>query len=184
MVTDVLLDTGLVLTVKVAVVAPAATVTPVGTVAAAVLLLVSVTVAPPVGAAPLSVTVPVDEVPPVTEVGLRLTELGTRAVTVSVVVFVAPLEAAEMVTDVLLATGLVLTVKVAVVAPGATVTLAGSVAAAVLLLVNVTAIPPVGAAAFSVSVPADDVPPVTDAGLRLTELGAGAFTVSVALAVV
>jgi len=106
MVTDVLLATGLVLTVKVAVVAPAATVTLVGTVAADVLLLLSVTRAPPVGAAALSLTVPVDEAPPVTDVGLKLVEEMTTdgAVTVSPAVCVALLYVAEMVTDVLLLT--------------------------------------------------------------------------------
>jgi len=78
----------------------------------------------------------------------------------------------------------VLTVKVAVVDPAATVTLEGTVAAAVLLLLRVTTIPAAGAAAFSVTVPVDDAaPPVTEVGLRLTELGTGAFTVSVAVAV-
>ena len=78
--------TGLVVTVKVAVVAPAATVTEAGTWAAAVLLLVNVTTAPPVGADPLSVTVPVEGLPPTTEVGTRLMELRTGAVTVKVAV--------------------------------------------------------------------------------------------------
>jgi hypothetical protein len=61
--------TALVLTTKVALVAPAATVTPDGTLAAVVLPLESVTCAPPAGAGPLSVTVPVEELPPVTLVG-------------------------------------------------------------------------------------------------------------------
>jgi len=91
MVTDVLLATGLVLTVNVAVVAFAATVTLASTVAAAVLLLLSVTTAPPVGAGPFSVTVPVDEVPPVTDVGFRLTPLGTGGVTAKPAVCVVPL---------------------------------------------------------------------------------------------
>jgi len=81
-----------------------------------------------------------------------------------------------MVTDVLLATGLVLTVNVAVVAFAVTVTLAGTVAAAVLLLLSVTTAPPVGAGPFSVTVPVDEVPPVTDVGFRLTALGAGGVT--------
>jgi len=63
----------LVLTVKVAVVAPAATVTLEGTCAADVLLLESETTAPPDGAAALNVTVPVEVcVPPVALVGFRL----------------------------------------------------------------------------------------------------------------
>jgi hypothetical protein len=66
--------TELVVTEKVAVVAPAATVTLAGTCAAVVLLLVRVTVAPPVGAAPLNVTVPLEELPPVTVVGLTATD--------------------------------------------------------------------------------------------------------------
>jgi len=178
---DALLDTRLVVTVNVAVVAPAATVTVAGTVAAAVLLLLRVTTAPPVGAGPFSVTVPVDELPPVTDVGFKLTELGAGALTASAAVCVVLLYVAEIVDDVLLATALVVTVKVAVVAFAATVTLAGTVAAAVLLLLSVTTTPPVGAAPFSVTVPVDAVPPVTDVGFKPTELGAGALTVSPAV---
>src|SRR5258706_5777677 len=66
--------TTLVLTVKVALVAPAGTVTLEGTVAAAVLLLESATCAPPAGAGPLNVTVPVEEFPPATLVGFSASE--------------------------------------------------------------------------------------------------------------
>jgi hypothetical protein len=83
-------DTGLVVTVNIAVVAFAATVTLPGTWAAVVLLLDKLTTAPPDGAGPFNVTVPVDEVPPVTDVGLSLTELRLAALTVSVAVMVLP----------------------------------------------------------------------------------------------
>src|SRR6266403_3909444 len=78
MVTGVDAATELVLTVKVALVAPAETVTLEGTLAAVVLLLERVTWAPPAGAGPLNVTVPVEEVPPVTLVGFRVIEERER----------------------------------------------------------------------------------------------------------
>src|SRR6266480_3270819 len=73
MVTAVDAVTTLVLTVKVALVAPAATVTLEGT-RAAPLLLESATGAPPAGAGPLSGTVPVEELPPATLVGFSASE--------------------------------------------------------------------------------------------------------------
>jgi len=73
MVTEVDAVTGLVLTVKVALVAPAGTATLEGTLAAP-LLLESVTCAPPAGAGPLSVTMPVEEFPPETLVGFSVSE--------------------------------------------------------------------------------------------------------------
>ena len=72
MLTGVEAVTDLVVTVKLALVAPAAMVTLAGTVAAVVLLLDSVTTAPPEGAAPVSVTVPCEELPPKTLVGLSV----------------------------------------------------------------------------------------------------------------
>ena len=82
--------TGLVVTVKVAVVAFAGTVTLAGTCAAAVLLLDRVTTAPPEGAGPFNVTVPVEDVPPITEEGLLVMDPSVAAVTVNVVVLVTP----------------------------------------------------------------------------------------------
>jgi hypothetical protein len=75
-----------------------------------------------------------------------------------------------MVTGVLLVTGLVVTEKVAVVAPDATVTLAGTCATAVLPLDSVTTAPPAGAAAANVTVPVDEAPPTTEAGFSPTVL--------------
>jgi hypothetical protein len=74
-------------------------------------------------------------------------------------------------------------VKVAVVAPAATVTDAGTEAAAVLLEVRVTTAPPVGAARSKVTVPVEDVPPPTEAGFMLRPLRTawGAKTVKVAV---
>src|SRR5258707_13704412 len=82
-----------------------------------------------------------------------------------------------MVTVVDAATALVLTVNVALVAPAATVTLGGTVAAAVLLLESATVAPPAGAARLSVTVPVEEFPPVTLVGFSESderETGAGA----------
>jgi hypothetical protein len=74
-----------------------------------------------------------------------------------------------MVTEVEVATVLVVTVKVALVLPLATVTLAGTLATAVLLLDSVTTAPPLGAAPLSVAVPCEELPPVTLAGFSASE---------------
>jgi len=81
------------------------------------------------------------------------------------------------------ATALVLTVNVALVAPAATVTLAGTLAAVVLLLESVTVAPPAGAAPLSVTVPVEEFPPVTLVGFSESEErvgggGGAAVTVS------
>jgi len=90
------------------------------------------------------------------------------------------------VTGVATVTELEVTVNVAEVAPAATVTLAGTVAADALLERTTTA-PPVGAAPLSVTVPVDGDPPLTVAGLTATEDSATAvagFTVSKVVLVV
>jgi hypothetical protein len=74
-----------------------------------------------------------------------------------------------MVTDVEAVTLLVLTVNIALLAPAATVTLAGTVAAAVLPLERETTAPPLGAGPLRVTVPVEGVPPVTLSGLSATE---------------
>ena len=73
-------------------------------------------------------------------------------------------------TEVLLATAVVVTWNVAVVAFAATVTLLGTLPTEVLLLTNVTAAPPEGAGVLSVTVPVEEFPPTTVAGFRETEL--------------
>lgn len=168
---------------NVAVVAFAATVTFAGTVATVGLLLVSATTAPPAGAGPFNVIVPDEELPPVTELRVTLTELSVAAVTVTLSVLVIPPYDPEIVTDVFAATGKVVTVNVAVVAPAATVTLAGTVATAVLLLVSATTAPPAGAAPFNVTVACEVPPPRTELALTLTELSVPAVTVRLSVLV-
>lgn len=65
-------------------------------------------------------------------------------------------------------TGNDLILNVAVVAPAATVTDAGTDDAAVLLVTKVTTAPPVGAALLSVTVHTLGVPPTTDVGLSVS----------------
>src|SRR5215470_9983409 len=74
-----------------------------------------------------------------------------------------------MVTEVDAATALVVTVKVALVAPSSTVTLAGTVATLVLLLERLTTAPPGGAGALSVTVPCEEFPPTTLVGFSVSE---------------
>ena len=75
-----------------------------------------------------------------------------------------------MLTDVEVVTLLVLTVNVALLAPAATVTLAGTVAVDVPLLDRETAAPPPGAGPLSVTVPVEVCPPpVTLVGFSVSE---------------
>ena len=78
------------------------------------------------------------------------------------------------------ATACVLTVKLALLAPAGMVTVAGTLAA-LLLLESATCAPPDGAAALSVTVPVDDcAPPVTLVGFSVSEAAVmgGGVTVS------
>jgi hypothetical protein len=72
-------------------------------------------------------------------------------------------------------------VNEAEVPPVATVTLAGTCAAAGLLLDKVTTAPPVGAGLVSDTKPVKDVPPVTDVGLSVKVLRTDAVTVKLAV---
>ena len=67
------------------------------------------------------------------------------------------------------ATGFVATVKVIDVLPTGTVTLGGTVATEVLPLERVTIAPPSGAAPLRVTVPVEEKPPTTLAGLSVRE---------------
>ena len=73
--------------------------------------------------------------------------------------------------------------KVALVLPAGMVTLEGTVATLVLLLLSVTRAPPLGAGPLSVTVPVEGVPPRTLVGFKLTALRLRVCTVRVAEAV-
>lgn len=146
------------------------------------MLLVRETTAPKGGAAPLSVNVPVEVEPPTTVLGNKLSEVKEATETVSVVVLVFPYTPVR-VTEVEEATPLVVIVKLVLVVPEAMVTLAGTWAAALLLLCNVTVTPPLGAAPFKVTVPVELFPPTTEVGLRVIEDRVAALTVRVVVRV-
>lgn len=167
---------------KVAVVAPAGTVTVAGTVPRLALLEVRFTTKPPVGATLLSVTVPVALLPPTTEAGANVRSVNAGALIARFAVPDLPLAVAVIVAVTGAATPVVVTVKVPVVAPAATVTVAGTVAAA-LFDARLTVKPPVGAAPVRVTVPVDVAPPRTDVGLSETAETPAGVTVRFALAV-
>ena len=169
--------------VKVAVVDPAGTVTDVGTLATAVVPLVNVTTTASV-AIPDKVTVPVLFVPPLTLVGLRVRIETTRTgLTVMVAVLDTPLRVAVIVKADAAVTVRVVIVKVADVAPAATVTLAGTVPMVVDDDARVTTAPPVGAALVNVTIPVTGTPPVTAVTtvVRVDKTAAGGVTVMVAV---
>jgi len=158
-----------------AVVAPSATVTLDGVCALAF------TTTPPAGAGPVSVTVPVGEVPLGTELGEIVSCVGTAGTTVKVAVAEMLSKLAVIVGAVLVGTATVTTENVAVVAPAGTVTLVGGTALG-SLEVKVTTVPAANAGLLRVTVPVEDVPPVTEVGDRVKLVGAGGVTVSVAVA--
>lgn len=157
---------------------PAATVIDAGTVADALLEL-SDTSAPPVGAGELRVIVHAVGEPPTTDPGLTDSVNVLTAVIVRTAIVLAPPPDAVIVELVFAVTAAVDTVKVAVIAPEATVTDAGTVVF-VPLHDNTTTMPPAGAGPLSETVPLDAPPPVTVEGDRLTEATATGLIVSVA----
>jgi hypothetical protein len=81
-------------------------------------------------------------------------------------------------------TGLVVIVNAPLVALAPIVTLTGTWAEAGLLVASVTTAPPPGAGPFNVTVPVEDVPPRTLAGLADIDATTAGLTVRVVLAVV
>jgi hypothetical protein len=117
------------------------------------------------------------------EVGVRVgVGVGVRARIDNVAVAADCCLIAEIVAlDVPAEAGVVI-VNEADVEPGGTVTLAGTVAAAVFELTRYTSSPPAGAAALIVTVPVEGVPATTVVGLRPRLLGRGEVAVRVPVA--
>jgi hypothetical protein len=88
-----------------------------------------------------------------------------------------------IVAEVEAATAVVVTLNVMLVAPAATVTLAGTVAAVGLVFDRVTTAPPVGAGPFKVTVPVEELPPNTLAGFMAKADTAGGLMVIRAVSV-
>ena len=161
--------TEVVATVKLALVAPIGIVTLAGTVTALELSERFTTAVSGVAAA--KVTVPVEELPPATLVGLTVTALSTDEAGEFMVIganrIVSPRLAVSW--TVVAATGNVVTVKLALVAPAGMVTLAGTLAEPGSWLDRLTTVPPVGAAPGRLTVPVEGLPPVTLAGLTVND---------------
>ena len=94
-----------------------------------------------------------------------------------VALFVAPPAVAETVTEVLDELGDVVTMNVAELLPGATVTLAGTLATEGLLLDSATTVPPAGAAPLRVTVPVEELPAFTVEGESVNDDSTGGLRV-------
>ena len=90
-----------------------------------------------------------------------------------VALFVTPPAVAEIVTEVLDEPGDVVTVNVAELLPGGTVTLAGTLATEDLLLDSATTVPPAGAGPLRVTVPVEELPAFTVEGESVNDDGTG-----------
>jgi hypothetical protein len=170
--------TGILVTMNVVELLPDGTVTDfTDRVATAVFPLATLTTTPPVGAVLFSLTVAVEVAPPIRLAGASVTEEIAGGLIVKVPL-ADPFSVAVIVSSVTTGTVLVSAVNVAVVAPAATFTLAGTEPDGEVAE-SATAIPPAGAAAFSVTVPvAFAAPPSTLAGLTSTDRTDGRTTAS------
>ena len=95
-----------------------------------------------------------------------------------VALFVTPPAVAETVTEVLDELADVVTMKVAELLPGGTVTLAGTLATEGLLLDSATTVPPAGAGPLSATVPVEELPALTVEGESVNDDGTGGLMVT------
>src|SRR5579884_280490 len=131
------------------------------------LLLVKLTVMLLGAALAAKVTVPVTLLPPTTELELSLTALTPMGVTVSLALLVMPLRVAVILPVVVLLTAEVGILKPTLSEPAGTVTVEGTLAAALVLARLITS--SVAAVAESVTVPVVGRLPVTVEGLTAME---------------
>ena len=102
---------------------------------------------------------------------------------VNVALFVTPPAIAETVTEVLEEPEDVLTMNVAELPPGGTVTLAGTLATEGLLLDSTTTVPPAGAGPLRATVPVEELPAVTVEGESVNDDSTGGLMVTVVVLV-
>lgn len=166
MVTDVLLPTANVVTVKLAEVCPPGTLTMPGTVATARLLVASVTEIPPAGAGALKNTVPVALVPPRILVGVIVIDWSRggafgSGLTLTKIDLVTPPAVAKTFPPVgKPLTELVSMVKLVALFPSGIVTLAGTWMTEGLSVVRVTVPPPAAAGITSATLARPELPPM------------------------
>ena len=103
---------------------------------------------------------------------------------VKVDLWLPPLYLAEIVTDLVALTGAVVIAKLADTMFAGIVSVEGTVAKSLLLLLKVTAAPSGGAGLFRVTVPVACVPRLTEVGLTVMEASAAAVTVKLAFLVI
>lgn len=147
---------------------PAGTVTDAGTLATDGSLLDKAMVKPPLGAFSGRDASPPAVFPPVV---FPKTNNSKRGSTESEAVFVLPLREAETVVKVNDCTALALKVKVALLAPCGTATVAGTETTEGLLLDKEIVTPPAGAGETSFTVPVEEAPSDTSGGEKLNEKG-------------
>jgi hypothetical protein len=168
---------GVVVTTKLAAVAPAANGMDAGRVIPDELVERGMT-RPPAGAGPMRVSRPVELWPPMTDAGAKVREDAAETRTGSWAALLTPPAVAVMVTTVVCPTGVVAMLKFACLPGLWTVTEGGTVTTAGLLLESWTGMPPpLGGSPVRVTVPPTPKPPVTPR-LVVTEAGTGAETVS------
>src|SRR3989440_5208374 len=95
-----------------------------------------------------------------------------------VALFVTPPAFASTVTEVLDEPGDVVTMNVAELLPGGTVTLAGTLATEGLLLDSATTVPPAGAGPLRATVPVEELPAFTVEGESVNDDGTGGLMVT------